>query len=63
MREAFEAGAEVGFGAAGASGDATELALVAGEEADNEVGFAEGVGLEDEGFARAGMGGDYNSLR
>ena len=51
--EAFEARAEVGFGSAGASGDAAELALVAGEEADDEVGFAEGVGVEDEGFAQA----------
>src|SRR5579883_3014923 len=51
--EALEAGAEAGFRAAGAVGDAAELALVAGEEADDEVGLAERVGLEDEGFARA----------
>ena len=59
--EAFEGGAEVGFGTAGAAGDAAEFALVAGEEADDEVGFAEGVSLEDEGFARA-SGHGYRDL-
>jgi hypothetical protein len=58
MGEAFESGAEGAFGAAGTVGDAAELALVAGEEADDEVGFAEGVGLEDEGFARASGHGE-----
>ena len=53
MREAFEGGAEGGFGSAGASGDSAEFALVASEEGDDEVRFAEGVRLEDEGFAPA----------
>jgi hypothetical protein len=51
--EAFESGAEGVFWAAGAAGDAAEFALIASEEADDEVGFAEGVGLENKGFARA----------
>lgn len=52
--EAFEAGAEGIFGFAGAIGDAAEFAEVAGEERDDEVGFAEGVGAEDVGFAEEG---------
>src|SRR5579864_108867 len=60
--EAFESGAEGVFGAAGPVGDSAEFALVAGEEADDEVGFAEGVSLEDKGFARAsGHGGVFGN--
>ena len=52
--EAFEAGAKGVFGFAGAIGDAAEFAEVAGEERDDEVGFAEGVGAEDVGFTDEG---------
>ena len=54
-REAFEAGAEGAFGLAGAVGDAAQFAVIASEEADNEVGLAKGVGAEDVCFARRAL--------
>jgi hypothetical protein len=60
--EAFEAGAKGVLVAAGPMGDAPELALIASEEADDEVGFPEWVGLEDEGFARASGHGERPDL-
>src|SRR5579872_1810434 len=53
MGEAFESGAKGVLGTAGSAGDAAEFALIAREEANDEVGFTERVSLEDEGFARA----------
>ncbi len=51
--QAFEAGAVAAFGFAGPAGYASKFALIASEEADDEVGFAERVGAEDEAFAQA----------
>ena len=52
----FERTTEAAAGTHGVAGDAFDLAVVAGEEADEEVGLMEGPGAEDDGFA--GVKGD-----
>lgn len=51
VRETLEAGSEVALGAAGAFGYSTEFALIARKVTDNEVGFAEGKGSDDQRLA------------
>jgi len=53
VRESFEAGTEAAFRAASAAGHSPQFSLIPREEADDEVGFAERVRLQDEAFAHA----------
>jgi hypothetical protein len=53
VRKAFEARAKAAFRTPGALGDATQLAEVAGEKADDEIAFPKRPGLQHEGFAHA----------
>jgi hypothetical protein len=52
-REAFESGAEGAFGTARPFGDTAQFSQVPGQKADDEIGFLEGIGLNDESFANA----------
>ena len=53
MRQPFQPGTEAAFRPARPPRHAPELALIACEEADDEVGFTERISLQDEAFAHS----------